>query len=160
MRVVGVDPGYGRCGIAVMDDASGKPELLYSACVETDPRTSYPERLREVADAVDAAIVRFGPNTLALEEVFFSKNQKTAIQVAETRGAILYLAMRRDVPVSEFNPGRVKIAVTGDGRADKAQVASMLLRTVRFERIPKLDDEFDAIALCISLLAEYRSWPH
>lgn len=160
MRVIGIDPGFGRCGIAVMDDASGKPELLHSSCVITHSHTPFSDRLCGVADVVSKTIERFSPEALAIEEIFFSKNQKTAIQVAEIRGVVLYLAARQHIPVTEFNPGRVKIAVTGDGRADKTQVASMLLRSINFDRPPKLDDEFDAVALCVAFLAEYRSWPH
>lgn len=159
MRVIGVDPGFGRCGIAVMDDTSGKPELCFSTCVETSPKDPYQLRLRTIADAVSDIIERFSPDEIALEEVFFSRNQKTAIQVAETRGAIIYLASLRGIPVSEFNPGKVKIAVAGDGRADKSQIETMVRRLIQLTKEPDFDDEFDAIALCITFLAEYRSRP-
>jgi crossover junction endodeoxyribonuclease RuvC len=159
MRVLGIDPGFGRCGIAVMDDGSGSQELLFSTCIETVPSSRFSERILEIAKEIEQAIAMFLPDAIALEEVFFSKNQKTAIQVAEVRGMILYLAVKNSIIVTEYNPGRVKVAVTGDGNADKEQVKHMVHRMIRMDKRERLDDEYDAIALCVAHLSEYRSRP-
>lgn len=91
---------------------------------------------------------------VAIEEVFFSKNQKTALSVAEARGAIKYVAAAGGYPVLEFNPSAVKIALTGEGRAEKSQVTAMVRRILRLDDTRRLDDEYDAIALGITALAE------
>lgn len=160
MRVLGIDPGFGRCGIAVMDDSSSSQELVFSTCVETQSTSPFSERILDIAREIERVIGMFHPDAVALEEVFFSKNQKTAIQVAEVRGMILYLAVKNSIAVTEYNPGRVKIAVTGDGRADKEQVKHMVRRIVRMDERERLDDEYDAVALCVAHLSEYRSRPH
>jgi len=111
----------------------------------------------EIANEIHRILQEFRPDEIALEEVFFSRNQKTVIHVAEIRGMILYLAAKRSTPISEYNPGRVKISVTGDGRADKEQVKQMVRRILRMDGKERLDDEYDAIALSIAHLSEYRS---
>jgi crossover junction endodeoxyribonuclease RuvC len=157
MRVLGIDPGFGRCGIAVMDDSFGSPTLLFSTCIETKASVPFSKRMLEIANEIHRILQEFRPDEIALEEVFFSRNQKTVIHVAEIRGMILYLAAKRSTPISEYNPGRVKISVTGDGRADKEQVKQMVRRILRMDGKERLDDEYDAIALSIAHLSEYRS---
>ncbi len=160
VRVLGIDPGYGRCGLAVLERREGRDVVLESLCIETEGDRPFPERLREVARAICSLLEHHHPDAIALEEVFFGKNQKTAIRVAEVRGMILYLALERKLPVFEYNPGRVKIAVTGVGRADKAQVTKMIPLLVKIEKQNVLDDEYDAIALALTHLAEDgQRWP-
>jgi crossover junction endodeoxyribonuclease RuvC len=124
--------------------------LLFSECIETDTGAPFEERLRTVAAGLRAVIGEYRPDVLALETLFFSKNQKTAMRVAETRGAIILLAMEEGLSVREFSPGAVKIAITSQGNADKKQVMAMLPRLVRMPRVPKHDDEYDAIAVGIT----------
>lgn len=156
MKVLAIDPGYGRCGVAVMEKVSGKERLIYSACIETSAGISFPQRLAQVADECERLIRAHRPSTVALEKLFFQKNQKTAMHVAEVRGALLQLAASHGLPVSEYTPGQVKSAAAGFGGADKQAVAKMLHALLRIEQPIKHDDEYDAIAVGITHLAHAR----
>jgi len=156
MRVLAIDPGYGRCGIAVVEKHGGKEVLLYSDCVETSGKDDFTERLAAIADACARLIEEYSPQALALEKLFFQKNQKTAMRVAEVRGALIETAARHDVPVFEYTPGEVKVATTGSGAADKKAVAAMVRALVKIEKYIQHDDEYDAIAIGITHLARAR----
>jgi crossover junction endodeoxyribonuclease RuvC len=157
MRVLAVDPGFGRCGIAIVDNESGKPNVVYSSCIETPSGLAFNERLASVGGEIARLIDEFGPDTLALEELFFSNNQKTALQVAEVRGMLLYLGKTRGLGLVEYNPSRIKIAMTGHGRATKNEVIRMVDLLTRLPSAPRLDDEYDAIALGMTAVAESRN---
>lgn len=156
MRVLAIDPGYGRCGVAVLEGDGSRSALLYSHCIETASKEKFSERLLAVGNEIARLIGMYRPERIALEEVYFSNNQKTALQVAEVRGMILYIAASHHLPLSQFNPSRVKIALTGEGRATKEQIMKMVGRLVRLEKTPERDDEYDAIALGLTALAEER----
>lgn len=157
MRVLAIDPGYGRCGVAVIEGDPSAAHLLYSSCIETEANSEFSARLRIVGDEIVRIINEYRPEGIALEELFFSGNQKTALNVAEVRGMILYIAASRDIHVGQFNPGAVKIATTGYGRATKAQVIKMTEKLVRLPDKVMRDDEYDAIALGITALANEKS---
>ena len=157
LRVLGVDPGFGRAGVAVVERERGKDILLYSACVVTSPQEPFVKRLGAVAAVVKQLIARFKPELVALERVYFSKNQRTAMQVAEVRGALLALAAARRLPVAEFGPGEVKIAVTGAGNSGKRELIAMLPRLIAIPAAKRLDDEYDAIAIALTALASHRA---
>lgn len=171
--ILGIDPGYDRCGIAVLEQLAptttatdarrvGNPQkttLLYSTCIETDPKASFEIRLAQVVDGILETIETFHPSSLAIETLFFSTNRKTAMHVAETRGAIVYAAHHAGLSIYEYSPAAVKIAVTGYGASDKSAVMNMIPRLVAFPKnmarsstlTPRLrDDEFDAIAVAIT----------
>lgn len=156
MRVLAIDPGFGRCGVAVLERAGGKETLLTSDCIETSASLPFPERLAQVLAACTVLADRFSPDALALEKLYFSNNAKTAMQVAEVRGALLGLAGTRGLPVSEFTPGEIKSAVAGSGRADKKQIAKMIHLLVKIEKPIRLDDEYDAIAVGLTCLARTK----
>ena len=159
MIVLGIDPGYDRCGLAVARrDATGRDEVVWSTCVVTDRKESIYERLCQVCAVVESALDEHSPTLLALETLFFNKNVSTAIKVAEVRGAIAYQAARRDVAIIELSPQDVKAAVTGVGNADKSAVARMIPRIVRLPDPSKkrLDDELDAIAVAVAGLSHAR----
>jgi crossover junction endodeoxyribonuclease RuvC len=159
MKVLGVDPGYGRCGVAVVEKTGGKKEeLLYSDCIETSAATPFPERLTAVADEYGRLIRLFAPDCIALEKLYFTKNQKTAMQVAEVRGALIERAAHYGIPVAEYTPGEVKSAVASSGNAGKKQVASMLHLLLRIDKHITHDDEYDAIAIALTHLSRLR--PH
>lgn len=158
LRVLSVDPGYDRLGIAVLEGDPSRPTLLMSECVQP-PKGQREERLAAVLAAVASAIAEYEPDVLALETLFFSINKKTAIGVAEARGAILSAAGRASLPVREYSPQQVKIAVTGYGGSDKKAVASMVPRLLSLPPKKRLDDELDAIAVGIAALAEGRLRP-
>ena len=156
MRVLGIDPGFDRLGLAVLEGDPSKPELIWSDCVT--PAKGLPEeRLAEVYAAIVAAIEHYAPEKIAIETLFFSVNKKTALSVAEARGAILSAAGAHRIHVSEYSPATVKLAVTGHGAADKEAIARMIPHLVALSSRKRLDDEMDAIAVGIAGLADRSS---
>ncbi len=152
MRILAIDPGYDRLGIAVIEGNSSHPTLLWSDCIM--PKKSVrAERLASVSRAVTTAIKEYSPDALAIETLFFSANKKTALGVAESRGAILAAAGIASLQVIECSPQQVKSAVTGHGGADKKAIASMIPRLLVLPKKKRLDDEMDAIAIGITALA-------
>jgi crossover junction endodeoxyribonuclease RuvC len=152
MRVLGIDPGYDRLGLAVIEGDSSRPILVWSACI-TPAKGPMEGRLAAVKAAVEEALKEYAPDLVALESLFFSVNKKSAMQVAEARGAALSAAGDTGIPVREYSPGTVKLAVTGDGRADKGAIARMIPRLINLPPRKRLDDELDAIAVAICGLA-------
>jgi crossover junction endodeoxyribonuclease RuvC len=155
MKVLAIDPGYDRLGVAVMEYVNGKEHLIFSTCVLTDKKSDLVDRLFVIGTTVSELITTHQPNTVAIETLFFNKNIKTAIGVAQARGIILYLAKVASCTVHEFGPQEIKVAVTGYGNSDKDAVFSMVNRLV--PNVPKnaLDDEYDAIAVGITCLAQF-----
>ncbi len=156
MRVIAIDPGYDRCGVAILERAAKGEALLFSTCVTTSKEKPFIERLGEAVGAVKRLISAHRPSEMALEKLFFNKNQKTAMMVAEVRGALIELARGNDLPVSEYTPGEIKVAVTGDGRADKRRVARMTQVLLKLDGHKRLDDEYDAMAVGITHLSRRR----
>jgi crossover junction endodeoxyribonuclease RuvC len=152
MRVLAIDPGYDRLGIAVVEGTTSKPVLVWSDCI-TPAKGAQQDRLSEVRIAVEEALAKYQPDILALEKLFFSVNKTSAMGVAEARGAVLSAIGRTGVPVKEFAPGTIKLAVTGNGAADKAAVARMLPLLITLPPKKRLDDELDAIAIGITALS-------
>lgn len=156
MRVLAIDPGYGRCGVAIVEKFNGKEILVYSACIETPAGREFSERLAAVADECARLLERYEPDALALERLYITKNQKTAMHVAEVRGALIAVAARAGVPVFEYTPSEVKAAAAGSGRADKKAIIKMLHALVKIRKEIKHDDEYDAIAIGVTHLARAR----
>ncbi len=152
MRILAIDPGYDRLGMAVMEGDPSKPTHVWSDCV-IPPKGAAAMRLAFIYQAVSLAILDYAPSLLAIESLFFSTNVKTAIGVAEARGAILAAAGKTGLVIAEFSPQQVKLAVTGYGAADKAAVARMIPHLVTLSEKKRLDDELDAIALGIAALS-------
>jgi crossover junction endodeoxyribonuclease RuvC len=157
MRILAIDPGYDRMGIAVVEGDPSRPTYIWSDCV-LPPKGTPASRLAVVQSSLEAAIQDHAPACIALETLFFSTNKKTAIGVAEARGAILAAAGRAHIPVVEFSPQQVKLAVTGHGSADKGAVARMIPHLISLPPKKRLDDELDAIALAIAALS--NRYPH
>ncbi len=156
MRVLAFDPGYERLGAAVLEKQKGKEILLHSECIRTSAKSDFALRLKELGKAAEALIKKWKPDAVALEEVFFEKNAKTAMQIAEVRGALMYMAASKNLTVHQYTPGEVKIAVTGYGRAGKADIALMVPKLLALPPRNRLDDELDAIAVGITCLASVR----
>ena len=156
MRVLAIDPGFGRCGVAVLEGEGGTATLLYSSCIETLPNSDFSLRLLEVGKTVSSLIDTYLPDTIAIEELYFSSNQKTVFHVAEVRGMLMYLAVSCGVALVEYNPLTVKTALTGYGRATKEQVTKMVTTILKLEPAARKDDEYDAIALGITAIAHSR----
>ena len=151
-RVLAIDPGYDRLGIAVIEGDPSNPVCVWSDTV-LPPKGLREARLAHVFSAVREAISEYSPTVLALESLFFTKNQQTGIGVAEARGAVLVAAGLANLPVLEFSPQQVKLAVTGYGNADKKAVIAMVPKLVTLTEKKRLDDEFDAIALGVAALS-------
>jgi crossover junction endodeoxyribonuclease RuvC len=154
MIILAIDPGYERVGIAILEkEIKNKEKLLYSECFKTSPKLPHSERLKLIGEKIENIILEWKPQALSIEKLFFNTNQKTALLVAEARGVIVYQASHEDIPVFEYTPLQVKIAVTGYGRSEKKQIMAMVPKLVVVEKKIKSDDEFDAIALGLTLFA-------
>lgn len=153
--VIAIDPGYDRVGIAIF---SNTKELLHSECLIPDTKV-FTERLLVIKTHLQTLIEKHQPSALALETLFFSKNQKTALKVAEARGVITIAAVELSLPIFEYSPQSVKIAVTGSGNADKISVTKMVEQLVQLPKRKRIDDEIDAIALGIAHQASIRLSP-
>jgi crossover junction endodeoxyribonuclease RuvC len=157
MRVLAFDPGYDRLGAAVLEKEGGTETLLYSTCLTSSKSDELPDRLHEIGAAVDALLREYAPDAIALETLFFNKNAKTVIGVAEVRGICLFLGKQRGCAVYEFSPPQIKVATTGYGKSDKAAVISMVKRLIRNAPGHAHDDEYDAIAVGLTALAIHGS---
>lgn len=150
VRVLGVDPGLTRCGLGVVDGAPGRPLAAVAVgVVRTGSDEPIERRLLTLADAVDAWLVEHRPDVVAVERVFSQHNVRTVMGVAQVSGVVITAAARRGVPVALHTPSEVKAAVTGHGRADKAQVGVMVTRLLRLPETPRPADAADALALAI-----------
>lgn len=154
--IIAIDPGYDRCGIALVREENGKPIVVWSDCLTTKRTDAHEQRLAHIFRSIRSLIETYTPDALALETLFFSVNKKTAIKVAEARGAIVALAGITGIPLVEIAPQTVKIALTGVGNASKEQVEKMVLLTIPLEKKPMIDDEIDAIALGVAALGELK----
>ena len=182
MRIISIDPGYERLGIAILekhplDLVSGKPSsaksfgvaketLIFSECFKTSNKLPHHERLTLIGNRVKEIIKKYKPEQLATEKLFFSGNQKTAMLVAEARGVILYTGSSLGLEVFEYTPNSVKIAITGYGRSEKRQMISMVEKLIDIKTPAlgnasgkgKSDDEFDAIAIGLTHFAIKRQF--
>ncbi len=157
MRVLGIDPGFERVGISVVEHAEKKERLIYSECFKTSAKLPFPKRLLFISEEVHRVIKEFSPRALAIETLLFNTNQKTAMQVAEARGVIVYTAEKAGLDIFEYTPSQIKIALTGYGKAEKHQVADMVRRILGENLDGKIDDEMDAIATAMTCLASEKA---
>src|SRR3989344_3929249 len=147
MRVLAFDPGYERLGVAVLEKqngpsatlGAGREVLLYSGCIRTPAKAPFADRLKKLGREAESLIDTWQPTAVALEEVFFEKNAKTAMQVAEVRGALMYIAAAAGLEVHHYTPGEVKVAVTGYGGSDKRAIAAMVPKLLRLSEGKRLD---------------------
>lgn len=157
MKILSIDPGYERVGIAILEkDKNNKEIVVYSNCFKTSKDLQFIERLNLIGKEIESLIKKFKPDALAIEKLFFNTNQKTATMVSETRGAIIYIALKNKLKVFEYTPLQVKSAVCGDGHGDKKQVISMVKNLIKIEKKIKYDDEYDAIAVGITCIASEK----
>ena len=155
MRFLGIDPGYDRVGIAIVekDESTQKETVVFSECFETDKELETNERLHRVGQRVSEVIKEHEPQALALETLFFNQNQKTAMAVAGARGIILYVAREAGCELYEYHPQEIKVAITGYGKSDKTAVTTMVKQLVSNCPDKAIDDEYDAIAIAVTGLA-------
>jgi crossover junction endodeoxyribonuclease RuvC len=150
VRVLGVDPGLTRCGVGVVDGAPGRPLSLVSVdVIKTSPDADIGARLVELERRMDAILDAASPDAVAVERVFSQHNVRTVMGTAQAGAVAIVCAARRGLPVALHTPSEAKAAVTGNGRADKAQVTMMVTRLLRLPAAPKPADAADALALAI-----------
>ena len=151
MIVLGIDPGTAATGYGVIERTGSKLRAVDYGCVETLPSQELPMRLLEIHRAVSELIVTHHPVLLGVERLFFNRNVQTAFAVGQARGVVLLAAAEHGVPVFEYGPHEVKLAVTGYGRAGKAQVQRMVQMVLGMPPLPRPDDAADALAVAICL---------
>lgn len=149
MIILGIDPGYAIVGYGVIDYTASKFRVIDYGAITTKAGIPTERRLEMIYDALGTLIDKFKPQDVAIEELFFQNNQKTAIVVAEARGVIVLCAKKRGVRIAEYTPLQVKQAVVGYGRAEKKQVQTMVTSLLGLKEVPKPDDTADALAIAI-----------
>lgn len=152
--IIGIDPGYDRLGIAVIEKQNPKEILVFSDCIQTSKTIPFSERLLKIGQEVKLIIGKYKPDLIAVEKVFVTNNQKTAMLVGEVKGVLMYLSAELQIPLVEYTPPEIKATITGNGQADKKQIISMVKNLIKLERNIQLDDEYDAIAIALTASAK------
>jgi crossover junction endodeoxyribonuclease RuvC len=152
MLILGIDPGYDRIGIALVSPQTerGRDHVIFSSCIRTRATESFEERILDMSQQLKAILKEHPISIAGIEELYFSKNTKTALKVSEARGALLLTLMQHGIPVYSLPPSHIKIAITGNGRATKDDIAHMIPRICSGISGKKIDDEIDAIAIAIT----------
>lgn len=149
--IIGIDPGYAITGYGIIAKTGNKLRCIDYGAITTSSKTAFAERLLTINNSIKSILSIYKPNYMAIEELFLYNNRTTAIGTAQARGVVILEAARADIPVFEFTPGEVKNAVTGYGRAEKEQVAKMVMSILGLKEKPKPDDVTDALAIAICL---------
>ncbi len=157
MKVISFDPGYERLGIAVLEKNHNKETLLFSECFKTKKEDVHFDRMKQIGDRVLNLLKEHSPDYSSIEGLFFSKNTTTALKVAEIRGILIYLCKQQNIPVFEFTPNQIKVAVTGYGNSDKKSVSFMVKKLVSVPESVVIDDELDAIACGLTFFAHQNT---
>lgn len=156
MIILGIDPGIGRVGWGVIKDEGGKQKAVDYGCFETSSKLNLEERLSRIYDFVTQLIEKFTPQVLAIEQLYFAANSKTALIVGQARGVILLAASKTNLPTASYTPLQVKQALTGYGRADKNQIQSMVSSILHLPKKLAQDDTADALAIAITHAFSYK----
>lgn len=158
MIILGIDPGYERLGIAVLEKnkEDKKERVLYSECFKTSAKLDFSERLLLIGKKVKEVIQEYKPEVLSIETLFLTTNQKTVMHVAEARGVIIYEAVSSGLRIFEASPPQIKMATTGYGGASKEQIIKMVHMLVDMDKNKKSDDELDAVAIAITAFAHIK----
>jgi crossover junction endodeoxyribonuclease RuvC len=157
MRIISIDPGYERLGIAILEKTQGgKETYVYSECFKTSKELTHAERLGLIAEKIKEVLEKYNPISLSIEKLFLATNQKTAMMVSEARGVILSECARNNLKIFEYSPPQIKLAVCGNGGADKKSIIKMVPLLIKIPASVKIDDEFDAIAIGLTLFAIER----
>jgi len=150
VRILGVDPGLTRCGLGVVDVEGRRARLVAVGVAATSSEWETPRRLAAIADALEALIAEHKPQAVALERVFAQHNVRTVMGTAQASGVVMLAAERAGITLTTYTPSEVKAAVTGDGRAAKAQVGFMVAKILGLTEPPKPADAADALAIAIT----------
>ena len=157
MRIIGIDPGYAIVGFGVLEYNRAQFQVVDYGAVTTPADIDFNSRLLEIYNDLCYILDKFRPDFLAIERLYFTSNQKTAIDVAQARGIVLLAARQRNIGIFEYTPLQVKQSVTGYGKAVKKQVQEMTTRILKLPEIPKPDDTADALAIAICHAHSYNS---
>ena len=149
MKILGIDPGMAIVGYSVIEYDGEKPVLVHSGSIQTDKTKSESARLLEIFEDMNTILSQYNPDVAAIEKLFFFRNQTTVMPVAHARGVILAVLEKFNIPIFEYTPMEVKQVLTGYGRADKKDVEKMVKLSLGTEKLPKLDDTVDSIAIAI-----------
>lgn len=147
--ILGIDPGFGRVGYAVLAARGMDLHLVACEAIVTPTGLAYPQRLQQVYEQLGAVIGQYQPQEAAIEQLFFGKNVTTAIKVAQARGVAILLLAQRGLVMTDYTPSEVKLAVTGYGAARKEQVGAMVRQLLHLAAVPSPDDAADAAAIAI-----------
>lgn len=149
MVTLGIDPGTAKVGYGVICEDDQKITLVDYGCITTSKDSNKEERLKKIHSQLTKLIEKFNPRSIAVEQLFFCSNAKTALSVGEARGVVLLACAQAGIPLSEYTPLQVKQALTGYGRAEKSQIQHMVKNLLKLKDIPKPDDAADALAIAI-----------
>nr|WP_307774642.1 crossover junction endodeoxyribonuclease RuvC [uncultured Cetobacterium sp.] len=150
MRILGIDPGTAIVGYSILDFKENKFNLIKYGCIFTDKNLPMEDRLLQIFNELEIIIDEFSPQFMAVEELFFFKNNKTVISVGQARGVIILAGKKNNLKIESYTPLQVKMGITGYGKADKKQVQLMVQKILKLDEIPKPDDAADAIAVAIT----------
>jgi crossover junction endodeoxyribonuclease RuvC len=159
MRILGIDPGFERLGIAIIEKSpkDKKEFLVFSECFKTSKELAFHDRLFLIGEEIEKIIKKHKPEILSIETLFLTTNQKTVMHVSEVRGVILYQSKKHSMKIFEASPPQIKIATTGYGKADKKQIMKMIKLLIKIDDSIKSDDELDAIAIALTAFAHIKS---
>lgn len=160
MIILGIDPGTATTGYGVIEKLKTKEQKLRVidyGCIKTDPKFSAGERLKKINTELNKLIKKYQPEALAVENIYFFKNLKTAMPVSQAKGVVLFTAAKKKIPVFEFTPLQMKMTVTGYGRAEKKQVQKMVQVLLNLKEAPKIDDAADALGLALCCIFQMRN---
>ncbi len=151
MRIIGLDPGTATTGYGIIDvDEAGELTAVAYGVIITKPKTKMPQRLQIIQQELQQLLTDYQPDTAGIEELFFGRNVTTAITVGQARGVLLLTLANNNIPIGEYSPPKIKDAVTGYGKADKAQVQLMIRNLLDLEETPRPDDAADGLAVAIT----------
>lgn len=148
--VLGIDPGYDRCGFGLIAGSGMDWQAVTHGVISTDSGLPFEMRLKELSEDLRGLLDEFKPGLVVIEELFFAKSTTNALKVAEARGVIRLLAAEKGAEIVEVKPNEVKLAITGYGKAEKREVQEMVTKTLNLKAIPKPDDAADALAVALT----------
>ncbi len=149
MIILGIDPGYGLVGYGILEKNGGDIKVVDFGCISTPKDKKLSERLEIISQCMHVLIDKYKPDEMAIEKLFFNKNITTGIPVAQARGVIVLAAQERGIPIYQYTPQNIKMAITGMGNADKKQMQFMVKTILGLKEAPKPDDAADALAVAI-----------
>ena len=157
MRILGIDPGFATIGFGLVEADRGQVHMVTYGAITTPAGLPLSRRLYQIGTDMDDLIGQLKPDVISIEELFFNTNITTGIAVAHGRGVILYAAEKCGIPLYEYTPSQVKLAVTGYGKAEKHQVMDMTKRLLKLKSVPRPDDAADALALALCHARSFTS---